>query len=177
MDEVKDLRADGRTSMGAKLQQLMKQVPGFEGYLERSKRRNADNVQREYLIKLMSGKKREIQDLGAALLDGGDLAQMNAIDGLTNVIDRISNKMRAAGTAGGNFFALQDVDTELLDRIYEHDLALISEFNAIADKLGTLQQAVDSNDNVKLAVRGVNSALTEFEARVDGREKILKGLD
>lgn len=177
MDEVKDLRADGRMSMGAKLQQLMKQVPGFEGYLERSKRRNADNVQREHLIKLMSGKKREIQDLGAALLDGGDLTQMNAIDGLTNVVDRINNKMRSAGTAGGNFFSLQDVDTELLDRIYEHDLALISEFNAIAEKLGTLQQAVDSNDNVKLAVRGVSSALTEFEARVDGREKILKGLD
>lgn len=177
MEEVKDLRLDNRQGMGAKLQELMKKIPGFEGYLEREHRRKADSVQREYLTKLLSAKKRTIQDIAAGLLESGDLSHMTALDGLTNTIDRINNRIRAAGSAGGNFFAMVEVNTELLDRIYEHDLALVIEIEALDEKISTLQRACDTNDNIKPAIAGVKSTLTELDGSLDSREKILKGLE
>lgn len=177
MEEVKDLRIDQGQSMGAKLQELMKRIPGFEGYLDRSQRRRADTVQREYMIKLMSGKKRAIQDIAAVMLDSGDLSMMNSFDGITNAMDRVSNKIRAAGTAGGNFFSLQDVNTELLDRIYECDLTLLSRLEGLDGFVGTLQQAVDTKDNIRQAIGAVNEGLRELETGIDGRDKILKGLE
>lgn len=177
MEEVRDLRVDNRQGFGAKLQELMKKIPGFEGYLDREQRRKADSVHREYLGKLLSTKKRAIQDIAAVALENGDLSSMTAFDSLTNQIDTINNRMRAAGTAGGNFFAMVEVDTELLDRIYEYDLALLGQVESLDEKLATLQQAVDTNDNVKLATNGVKGVLQQLGASLDGREKILKGLE
>lgn len=177
MEEVKDLRLDNRQGMGAKLQELMKKIPGFEGYLERDHRRKADSVQREYLTKLLSGKKRAVQDIAAELLERGDLSHMTALDGLTNTIDRINNRIRSAGSAGGNFFAIVDVDTELLDRIYEHDIALLVHVEAIDEKLATLRTACETNDNIKPAINGVKSTLQDLDGSLDSREKILKGLE
>lgn len=177
MEEVKDLRLDNRQGMGAKLQQLMKRIPGFEGYLDREQRRKADSIHREYLTKLLSSKKRTIQDIAAELMEAGDLSHMTALDSLTNVIDRVSNRIRAAGSAGGNFFALVDVDTELLDRIYEYDLALLGEIEALDEKLRVLQSACETRDNIKPAIAGVKGLLGGLDACLDGREKILKGLE
>lgn len=177
MEEVKDLRLDNREGLGAKLQQLMKRIPGFEGYLDREQRRKADNVHREYLIKLLSTKKAAIQDIAASLLESGDLSHMTGMDSLTNTIDKVSNRIRAAGSAGGNFFSMVDVNTELLDRIYEYDLALLGEIEALDEKLGTLQQACDTADNIKPAIAGVKGVLGGIDASLDGREKLLKGLE
>ncbi len=177
MEEVKDLRLDNRQGLGAKLQQLMKKIPGFEGYLDREQRRSADSIHREYLTKLLSTKKRTIQDIANGLLESGDLSHMTSMDSLTNNIDKISNRIRSAGSAGGNFFAMVDVDTELLDRIYEYDLTLLGEIEALDEKIGTLQNACDTNDNIKPAISGVKNVLTEIDGSLDGREKLLKGLE
>jgi hypothetical protein len=177
MEEVKDLRLDNRQGMGAKLQELMKRIPGFEGYLDREQRRKADSIHREYLTKLLSTKKRTIQDIASGLLESGDLSHMTSMDSLTNNIDRISNRIRSAGSAGGNFFAMVDVDTELLDRIYEYDLALLGEIESLDEKINTLQNACESNDNIKPAIAGVKSVLTALDGSLDGREKLLKGLE
>ncbi len=177
MEEVKDLRLDNRQGLGAKLEELVKKVPGFEGYLDRQKRRHADTVHREYLSKLLSSKKLEVQDIGGALLSGGGLKYMTELDSLSNGIDKVNNRIRSAGSAGGNFFSIQDIDTELLDRIYEYDLALLGEIESLDDKLGTLRSAAETNDNVNAAISGVKSVLNGLNSSLDGREKILKGLE
>ena len=177
MEEVRDLRHDNRQGLGAKLQQLMKRIPGFEGYLDREQRRKADSIHRDYLTKLLSTKKRTIQDIAAGLLESGDLSHMTSMDSLTNNIDKISNRIRSAGSAGGNFFAMVDVDTELLDRIYEYDLALLGEIETLDEKLSTLQNACETNDNIKPAIAGVKSVLVALDGSLDGREKLLKGLE
>lgn len=177
MEEVKDLRLDNRQGMGAKLQQLMKRIPGFEGYLDREQRRKADSIHRDYLTKLLSTKKLAIQDIASGLLESGDLSHMTTMDSLTNNIDKVSNRIRSAGSAGGNFFSMVDVDTELLDRIYEYDLALLGEIEALDEKIGTLRNACDTNDNIKPAISGVKGVLSEIDSSLDGREKLLKGLE
>ena len=177
MEEVKDLRLDNRQGLGAKLQQLMKRIPGFEGYLDREQRRKADSVHREYLTKLLSNKKATIQEIAESLLESGELTYMDSMNSLTNTVDKVTNRIRAAGSSGGNFFAMVDVDTELLDRIYEYDLALLGEIEALDEKLTTLRQACETADNVKLAINGVKGVLGGIDASLDGREKLLKGLE
>lgn len=177
MEEVKDLRLDNRQGLGAKLQELAKKVPGFEGYLDRQKRRHADTVHREYLSKLLSSKKSAVQEIGGALLSSGGLKYMTELDSISNTIDKVNNRVRSAGSAGGNFFSLQDIDTELLDRIYEYDLALLGEIESLDEKIGTLRSAAETNDNVNAAISGVKAVLNELNNSLDGREKLLKGLE
>lgn len=177
MEEVKDLRLDNRQGLGAKLQELIKKVPGFEGYLDREQRRKADTIHREYLSKLLSGKKSSVGEIGGALLSNGGLKYMTELDSLSNGIDKVNNRIRSAGSTGGNFFAIQDVNTELLDRIYEYDLALLGEIEGLDEKINTLRSAAETNDNVNAAISGVKSVLSDLNNSLDGREKLLKGLE
>lgn len=177
MEEVKDLRIDERQGMSLKVEELMRKIPGYSGYLDREKRREADKIHRDYVASRLTSKKGEIQALGQSLLRAGGMKHLADLDGLTNVIDRLTGRTRHAVGGSGGFFAAVEVDEALLDRVYEHDLAMLHDVEALDSGLESLRQAAETNDNVTMAISKVRQALTDLDAHLDLREKILKGLE
>ncbi len=177
MEEVTDLRIDNRSGPSVMVEELMKKIPGYAGYLDREKRRDADRVHREYVAKRLVDKKRVIQEIGEGLLKSGGMKYLSDLDGLNNLIDRISQRIKTAVSGSGSFFSAVEVDTVLLDRIYEHDMAMLHDVEALDQGIDSLRQAAETKDNVVQSISRVRSALIALDGHVDTRDKILKGLE
>ena len=177
MEEVKDLRMEERQGAGAVLEALMNKIPGFSGYMEREHRKGADQKHREFVAKRITAKKKAIQDIGEILMENGGLAHLEKLDNLTNKCDRLIERTRHASQGFSSFVDTNVVDTERLDRIYEHDLALLERVEALDESLQVLENAADADDNVGKAMRDVKKRLDAIDADLDTRDKILKGLE
>lgn len=171
MEELKDIRAGGNF-----LEKLMRMVPGFGGYLDRERRRDADKLQREFLAKSTTEIKRRIQDIGEQMLANGDMSQMAKLDGLTNRLDRVTERIRHAAQGYAGFFEINQVNSEELDRIYEHDLSMHVEIDNVNQALDALQTAVDCNDNPGARLGDVQRLVNALDAKLNEREAIVKGV-
>lgn len=171
MEELKDNRGAANIVEG-----ILRRVPGFGGYLDRERRRDADKLQREFLAKCTTEIKRRIQDIGAEMLNNGDMSMMTKLDGLTNRLDRVTERTRHASQGYAGFFEINQVNSEELDRIYEHDLSLHNEIEKMEETLNALQTAVDLSDNVAPRINDLQKHINSFDQRLNEREAILKGV-
>lgn len=177
MEDVKDLRMEERQGAGAMLDQLMNKIPGYAGYRDREQRREADRRHREFVSKRLTDKKKALLDIGEILMSGGGLSHLEQLDGLTSVMDRLIERTRHASAGFSSFADTNAVDTERLDRIYEHDLGLLEQVEGLDESIGVLERAADTQDNVAQAMRNVKRSLEAVDGMLDSRDKIMKGLE
>lgn len=157
------------------LKELMNQIPGYKGYTGCAERREADAAQREFLSRRLAEIKRELQNVQEECLADGNLEAVEPCDRVGNVIDRLIERVRHASRGYVRFFEAHKVKEELLNRVYEFDMALLVNLNAIEEGVKGLYGAIGGNFNG--AVRAVKSSVEELDAKLSERERILKGIE
>lgn len=172
MEELKDMRAGGNI-----LEKITRKIPGFGGYLDRERRRDADKIQREFLAKGCLEIKQRIQDIAEQLIGQGKLDLMTKLDAVTNRLDRVTDRIRHASAGYAGFFEINQVNSAELDRIYEHDLSMINNLDAAHEALDALQTAVDCEDNPGPRINDLQKVVNQMDARLNERERILKGVN
>jgi hypothetical protein len=159
------------------LEGLMRHIPGFSGYLDREKRRDADRLQREFLARRVTELKGSLQNLQQDLLGAGNLQMVEMLDRLGNKLDRITERIRHASYGYAGFFDLVKVNEAELEQIYRFDLELLSQINAAQEALGALHMAVSSGgEGVAARLEDLRRRTDELDARLNERDQILKGV-
>lgn len=159
----------------AQLEELARKIPGFGGYLDRERRRDADRLQREFMAKSLSELKRKVQDSQEQLLEAGQMKLMTKLDDLNNIIDRVAGRMRNASYGYSGFFDLHQVNEDELNRIYEFDLSLVNELSHAEEALQGLAANLEG-DNVKARISDLEKAVRAIDSKLDERERLLKGV-
>ncbi|MBT9587740.1 hypothetical protein IV102_30675 [bacterium] len=168
---------DHTTETGAagKLEDLMRKIPGFGGYLDRERRRDADKLQRDFMAKGLSELKRKVQDAQEQLLEGGQMKLMTKLDDVNNIVDRVAGRLRSASYGYSGFFDQNQVNEEELNRIYEFDLSLVNELQHADEALLGLTSSLEG-DNVKARISDLEKAIRAVDSKLDERERLLKGV-
>lgn len=148
------------------LEKLVNMIPGFSGYREKELRREADALQREHLAKLLEQCKRPLNDAAAAL-SRTDLDAINDVETAKKRLDKAIARVRHADRGYGGFFDAVKVDEAMLDRVYQFDLALLENVEAIRARASELR---DRQALVALiaAIDAIDSQLNEREALLSG---------
>ncbi len=167
-----DLREDIREGEN-KLEKLARQVPGFAGYKEREIRRNADKIQRTFLAAELSRAKNRLQEMSRPLVAQGRLELIAEMDRLTGKIDRAADLIRTAEYGYSGFFDPIKIDESSLDRLYEHDLTLLSQASAINESVLALGAALEGEDAAD-AMKVLERNIAGFDLQAGQREKILR---
>jgi hypothetical protein len=107
------------------LETVLRHIPGFKGYLEKEYRRDSDALQRTWLADRLQQAKRSLDTLSSQLADAGRLDLLTQYDRLRAKIDRMIARIRGAWQGYSGIFDLVRVDEARLDRVYEHDVALM----------------------------------------------------
>jgi len=162
-------------SATGKLESLMRKIPGYGGYVDRERRRDADKLQREFMAKNMTELKRKIQDTQAELLDGGQMKFMTKLDDVNNVIDRVAGRLRHASYGFSGFFDQNQVNEEELERIYEFDLSLVNELQHAEEALVGVNSSLEA-DNLKTRISELEKSIRAIDTKLDERERLLKGV-
>lgn len=152
------------------LDAVLRWIPGFGGYLRSEDRRWADKRQREWLAERLERGKQGLERYARALADAGQLDAILPVDRVRSQTDQLCHRLRGA-MQGGVFFETDALDATRLDRIYEHDLALIETVAATADQMEALG---DQPAQASAKLSDIAERLVQLGDALDAREDLLR---
>ncbi|MEM9186036.1 MAG: hypothetical protein AAGB00_06010, partial [Planctomycetota bacterium] len=117
---------------------IVEWLPGFGGYDAVDERARADAEQRAWLAERLERGKQGLERYLRVLADSVQLDAVGQADRLRRETDQLSNRIRGAMRGGGGLLGGGPVDAARLERVYEHDLALIEQVAATADLMESL---------------------------------------
>ena len=150
------------------LEQLANAIPGFKGYRDKELRRDADRLEREHLASQLEQCKKTLDQVSRDITRSGSLDAMNDVETARKKLDKAVARIRYADRGYAGFFDAIKVDEQALERVYQFDLGLLSDVQAVrgAAQLG----------DAKAAVAGMNASLDALDTRLADREQILSGI-
>jgi hypothetical protein len=156
------------------IERILRHIPGFRGYLEKEYRRDSDELQRLWLADRLQRAKRAIDDAARPLVDAGQIDLLPQIDRLRGRLDKFIWQLRSAMQGYTGFFDLVRVDEALLDRVYQHDMALMDEVQALAEAIEALpSRGRELGPALPELLNQIDNVETQWSARVE----MLKGLE
>jgi hypothetical protein len=176
-DYVGDLY-DKIASESTGLGDLLSKVPGLDGYMERGRRREADQLLRDTIagrleqVRLqLSGVHRELSgDIVLAMNYAEDLGRADSQ--LMGLIGKITDAPQ--GYAG--FFDAINVKEEDLARLYTFDEQMLNNADQIAADSSALEKAVRDNGDIDSALRELSDDLRDANETFNGRNEVLSGI-
>jgi hypothetical protein len=163
MDRIHDAARGGQNV----LERLMNALPGFKGYREKERRRDADRILRDHLAARLDLLKKALNDAAAGATRSGTLDAINDIETARKRLDRVSNRIRYADRGYAPLFAVLKIDDAALARVYAFDVALIEGIDAIAKAA-----AAEGGASVKAMIAEIDA----LDARLSDRESVLRGI-
>lgn len=157
------------------IETIGRKIPGFKGYLEKEYRRDSDALQRTWLADRLQRAKRPLDSCSRGLVDAGKLDAVAQIDRLKARLDKTIGRLRGAMAGYSGFFDLVQIDETQLDRIYQQDVKMMDEVDALASGIEKFEHA--PADPAPPPIAAWNEQITLVEQAVDHREDIVKGLE
>ena len=156
------------------IETILRYVPGFRGYLEKEYRRESDELARQWLADRLQRSKRAIDDLARPLADAGQIDALPQIDRLRGRLDKLIARIRGAMQGYSGFFDLVRVREDLLDRVYEHDIGLMQEVDALGR---AIEELPDEQDRIAARMPDLLDRIDALERHCDVRQDMLAGLE
>lgn len=157
---------------------LLSKIPGFDGYIERGRRREADQILRETIASRLEISRQQLasvnQELSRDIVKAMDHAEMlgRADTRLMGLIGKVSSAPQ--GYAG--FFDAVKVKEEDLAAVYAFDEAMLNYVATVGVEVSAIEEAVLEDADIGGAIRTLDGTLREANATFDSRTEILAGV-
>ena len=155
------------------LESLLRSVPGFKGYAEQEDRRESDRLTRKWMADRLQQSKRGLDDGMRRLVDAGQLDALAPLERLRSRLDGFVAKLLSAVRGYSGFFDFVQVGEDVLDQIYQFDLTLVGDVQAMAEALEQLTTRSDVGSGAASELLG---KLDAIERSFERRGEILKGV-
>ena len=156
-------------SQRGKLKELLLKVPGFKGYIELEDRRTADKILREAVADRFQEQLDRITAIQTEFVDQGDLAYVDDLETIVVKIRTFIDRIRHAAYGYSSFFSALKIDTEVLDKIYDYDQALLGGVDIIANTLETLATTEDP-EQIKALIADLKEYAQDIVTKADQRK-------
>ena len=153
---------------------LMSKVPGFSGYIERQKRRDADKLLRDTLANRLEDLWSRISALQRELIDLGEIQYVDDLEASAVQVRTLADRVRRAPRGYSGLFDAVNINEPELEKMYNYDLKLF-------DSADELERAID-NVELSIGTDGLPAALGNLKAvsreciqAYDKREEVIFG--
>ena len=176
-EQISDL-FDKIQSESTGLGNLLSKIPGLDGYMERSRRREADQLLRKTISDRLEGSRLQLggisEELSRDIIQAIDHAEpLGRVD--TRLMGLIG-KVKDAPQGYAGFFDAIKVKEEDLARIYAFDENMLNYADQIAAGTAVLEKAVVDGGDIGGAIRELDSTVKEANTTFDGRDEVIKGI-
>jgi hypothetical protein len=176
-EQVSDLYSKIQGESGG-LENLLSKVPGLSGYMEKGKRREADQILRENVAKRLEETRLQLgnvqSELSRDIIKAMDHAEpLGRVDtGLRGLIGKIKDAPQ--GYAG--FFDAVKVKEDDLARIYSFDEGMLNFADQIQADVDALSKATYDNGDIGGAIRTLNNTVQEANRTWANRDEVILGI-
>jgi hypothetical protein len=163
------------TSQVDPFKKLLDRIPGFEGYVERQNRRDADKLVREAVALRFEEQWKRVSNLQGDLVSAGMIEYMDDIEKaaiqLRTFIDRIS--MAARGYSG--LFDAVKINEKELEALYQYDLAFFDLAEQVKSGVDNLEASLNDEVALPAAIRNVVTLARLANETFDRRSESFTG--
>ena len=160
------------------LGKIASKIPGFSGYIEKSRRREADQMLRETIAARLEEVRIQLagvhQTLSRDIIKAIDHAEpLGQAD--TRLMGLIG-KVRDAPQGYAGFFDAVKVKEDDLARVYAFDESILAYSDQIGADVNALEKAVDMDGDISGSIRALDSTLREANTAFNSRQEVLSGV-
>jgi hypothetical protein len=159
------------------LEKIKRFIPGYDGYLNRDNSRELDTQLRNFIAAKLDGNKVKISNITLNLSKAGKLFETQDIDRIDKKNETAIAKFKSAARGYSGAFDIVKIKEEKLEQIYNFDLALVNEADAICALFGNLESASVSGEGIAEVKNNLLTSLDLLISKFDEREQILRNLD
>jgi hypothetical protein len=176
-DSVPDMYGKIQDESSA-LGNLAAKIPGFSGYIEKGRRREADQILRETIASRLEASRmtlsNALQELSRDIVKAMDHAEpLGRAD--TRLMGLIG-KIRDAPQGYAGFFDAVKIKEDDLTRIYAFDESMLAYSAKISEEVNMVEIATVDSGDIDDATRTLDITLREANATFDSRQEILSGV-
>lgn len=153
------------------LERLMARLPGFGGFQDRELRRDVDKLQREHLAKAVHDVKRRSREAAGAYTDAGQIGVLDRFDRLDRRLDRLGESIRHTDYGASGLFSVEKIGAEELQRLYDFDLSLLDDVDALASRVEELPPPREGDPAA--ALDAALALLVRVEGKWSDRETVI----
>jgi hypothetical protein len=147
---------------------ILEKVPGFNGYVERSERRQADKLVRESIADRFDSLWGRISALQRQAISDGNIELIDDLEAPALKLRQFIDRIRTASYGYAGFFDSIKVRTEELDEIYQYDYALLASEEEVGRAIDNVESSMGT-DGLPAALRHLTQlaqdCLDAFEKR------------
>jgi hypothetical protein len=163
---------------GSVLGDLISKIPGFNGYIERSRRREADQILRETISSRLEATRLQLasvhQELSRDIVKAIDFAE--PLGRADRRLMGLIGKVRDAPQGYAGFFDAVKVKEEDLAQIYAFDESMLAYSDQISADVDALEKATLNDGDIGSAINELSKSLRDANAAFDSRQEILSGV-
>lgn len=115
-------------------ERVLHKIPGFKGYYEKEFRRDADRLQREFIVTKLQGIKESLNQVIQNVSRQKNLALLTEYDLFAKSLQKTTNEIRYADQGYSGFFDLIKIGEDELDMVYEQDALILETTNSFREE-------------------------------------------
>lgn len=156
------------------LENLASKIPGYGGYMEKETRRDVDKIHREHLAGMLFQLKNPVNAVIRDLSNNRRLFEVNPVERILQKLDKIENRIRYASYGYRGFFDVVKIQEAQLDQLYQFDLALVNDVEAVKGRVGQLTAQAGDSNTLKAAAQELERAIDELDAKFTRRSQMIE---
>lgn len=155
--------------------QITQKIPGFGGYIDRQKRRDADKLLRETLADRFSELEGRVSEVQRELISEGQIQYVDDLEAAAIKLRTFGDRIRRAPRGYSGLFDAVNINSEELARLYEYDAAMLDLVTEIDRAIDHVSASIGS-DGIKAAIRNLVSKTQECIDIYNRREEVVMGV-
>lgn len=164
---------ESRNYLSDRLEKWVSLIPGLRTYQEREHRRETDKRVRERLSQRLGLVLEQVQSLERRLADSGVLDPLPHLDRLCSRLQQLSESILYAAYGYGGLFDLEKIREEQLGRLYEFDLYLMDDAQAMEEEARGLAEAAPGEEKFRQALEELENRCRILQQRFERRRDFM----
>lgn len=148
-------------------------LPGYLGYRERERRREADRQLREELARRYSAQLDQLTDLQRRATNKALLSVLDDMERAGLRLQRFVDRLRTASYGYAGWFDTATVREAELEQLYAFDQMLTAGIERVSAGVSGVAEAIDSGTRVEDAVEKLADVVDDLNRRFDQRRDLL----
>jgi hypothetical protein len=166
--------ADEVTGVG----ELLGKLPGLRGYMEKERRREADEILRNTLAARLDEERLKLgavyQELSRDIIKAMEYAE--SLGRLDSRMAGLIGKIESAPSGYAGLFDAVKMKEDDLARLYDYDASMLTYVDTIGERVAALTEAVNGDGQVATAIRALDTILQEASTAFNARGELLSGI-
>jgi hypothetical protein len=161
------------------LGRLLEKIPGIGGYMEKGRRREADQILRDTISARLEASRLRLssthQELGRDIIKAMDHAE--PLGRADNLLMGLIGKIKDAPQGYAGFFDAIKVREDDLARIYAFDESMLNHIDEVDAAIAALEKAVREDGDIGSTIRRLTSVLQLANQDFANRNDVILGIN